>query len=208
MDGGRRRNGVVSQTVPGSFQANRSLPDGTLKRPKGRAPFGAEGESRWTVMLSGKEDRDARRGIRLAFFITEHVGVGRRQGGGKMKVIEGLYYTEDHEWLKVEGDAAYVGVTDFAQSKLGGIVYVELPEAGESFGKGEVFGVIESVKVAADLMLPVSGVVLEKNDAVEETPESVNDDAYATWLVKIEISDPTEVEDLMNAAGYTEFTKE
>jgi glycine cleavage system H protein len=125
-----------------------------------------------------------------------------------MKIIEGLYYTEDHEWLKVEGSAGYVGITDFAQSKLGGIVYVELPEAGESFGKGEVFGVIESVKVAADLMLPVSGAVLEKNDAVEETPESVNEDAYAAWLVKIEISDPSEVGGLMDAAAYTEITKE
>jgi glycine cleavage system H protein len=125
-----------------------------------------------------------------------------------MKVIEGLYYTEDHEWLKVEGDTAFVGVTDFAQHKLGGIVYVELPEAGESFAKGEVFGVVESVKVAADLMLPVSGAVIEKNDAVEEAPESVNDDAYAAWLVKIKLSDPSETEGLMDAATYAELTKE
>jgi glycine cleavage system H protein len=158
-------------------------------------------------MLSGKEDRDARRGFRLAFFIAERM-VRERTGRQMMKVVEGLYYTEDHEWLKVSEGEAYVGITDFAQSKLGGIVYVELPEAGGSFGRGEVFGVVESVKVAADLLLPVAGVVLERNDAVEETPESINDDAYAAWLVKIEMSDPSEIEDLMDAAAYTELTKE
>lgn len=125
-----------------------------------------------------------------------------------MSVVEGLYYTEDHEWMMKEGDVAKVGVTDFAQHKLGDIVYVELPEPGKSFGKGEVFGVVESVKVASDLMLPVSGVILEKNEAVENAPESVNDDAYAAWLVKIEMKDPSEVGGLMDAAAYKEITKE
>jgi glycine cleavage system H protein len=125
-----------------------------------------------------------------------------------MSVVEGLYYTEDHEWMMKEGDVAKVGVTDFAQHKLGDIVYVELPEPGKSFGKGEVFGVVESVKVASDLMLPVSGVILEKNEAVENAPESVNDDAYAAWLVKIEMKDPSEASGLMDAAAYKEITKE
>jgi glycine cleavage system H protein len=132
-------------------------------------------------------------------------------GGGtevKMNVVEGLYYTEDHEWIMIEGNVANVGITDYAQHKLGGIVYVELPEPGESFGKGETFGVVESVKVAADLLLPVSGVILEKNAEVEDSPESINDNAYAAWLVKIEMKDPSEAGELMDAAAYTEITKE
>ncbi|MDR2611231.1 MAG: glycine cleavage system protein GcvH [Clostridiales Family XIII bacterium] len=125
-----------------------------------------------------------------------------------MNVKEGLYYTKDHEWLKTEGDSAYVGITDFAQNSLGGIVYVELPEEGQRFGKGEVFGVVESVKAASELMLPVSGVVTMKNEAVEDAPETVNDDAYGAWLVKIEMTDPSETEGLLDAAAYTELTKE
>jgi glycine cleavage system H protein len=125
-----------------------------------------------------------------------------------MKVIEGLYYTEDHEWLKVEGNTGLVGITDHAQDLLGDIVYVELPEVGAGFEAGEAFGSIESVKVASDLMLPVAGTVTEKNEAAESGPEAINSDPYGTWLVKITISAPSQTAALMGAEAYAQFSEE
>jgi glycine cleavage system H protein len=125
-----------------------------------------------------------------------------------MKVIDGLYYTKDHEWLKADGGVAQVGITEFAQDKLGDIAYIELPDAGSSFSAGDIFGVIESVKTAADLFMPVAGTVIEKNSAVEDAPEAIEADAFGSWLVKIEIDDATELENLLDATAYAELTKE
>lgn len=125
-----------------------------------------------------------------------------------MKVIEGLYYTKDHEWLKAEGNIGYVGITDFAQHALGDIAFVELPDAGSDFGAEEVFGVVESVKTASDLYIPIACTVIEKNSAVEDTPECINEDPYENWLVKIEIKDVDALKALLDAGTYAELTKE
>lgn len=121
------------------------------------------------------------------------------------KIPENLYYTSEHEWVKVEGNIASVGITDFAQNSLGEIVFVELPDSGEEFEKEATFGVVESIKSVSDLYMPVSGKVTEKNDDVEETPEKINEDAYQAWLVKLELKDASQVESLMNAEKYKEF---
>lgn len=121
------------------------------------------------------------------------------------KVIEGLYYSESHEWVKVEGDVAVIGVSDFAQAEMGDITYVDAPDVDDEFEQGEEFGALESVKASSDLYCPVSGVVTEVNDAVVDTPELVNQDAYENWIIKVQMSDPSQVEGLMNAAAYTEF---
>jgi len=125
-----------------------------------------------------------------------------------MKTIEGLYYTKNHEWVKVEGSEAFVGITDFAQHELGDIVYVELPEAGASFGQEEAFGTVESVKAASDIYLPVSGVVTKVNDAVTDDPVLVNQDAFGNWMVCVEMRNPEELENLMDAAAYEKFCSE
>ncbi len=122
-----------------------------------------------------------------------------------MKILEGLYYSKDHEWVKVEGEKAYVGITDFAQHALGEIVYVELPELDEEFEIGEVFSVIESVKAASDVFLPISGKVLEVNEELEESPQLVNEDPYENWIVAIQLSNKGDLDDLMDEAGYREF---
>lgn len=122
-----------------------------------------------------------------------------------MKAVEGLYYTENHEWVRVEGSDAFVGITDFAQHELGDIVYVELPDPGESFGQGEAFGTVESVKAASDIYLPVSGTVTKVNDTVTDDPASVNQDAFGNWMVCVEMSNPEELESLMDAAAYEKF---
>lgn len=121
------------------------------------------------------------------------------------KVIEGLYYSESHEWVKVEGDVAVIGVSDFAQAEMGDITYVDAPDVDDEFEQGEEFGALESVKASSDLYCPVSGVVTEVNDAVVDAPELVNQDAYGNWIIKVQMSDPSQVEGLMNAAAYTEF---
>lgn len=121
------------------------------------------------------------------------------------KVIEGLYYSESHEWVKVEGDVAVIGVSDFAQAEMGDITYVDAPDVDDEFEQGEEFGALESVKASGDLYCPVSGVVTEVNDAVVDAPELVNQDAYENWIIKVQMSDPSQVEGLMNAAAYTEF---
>lgn len=125
-----------------------------------------------------------------------------------MKVIEELKYSNDHEWLKVEGNMAYVGITDFAQHSLGDIVYVELPEIGSKIGKDEAFGVVESVKAASDVNLPVSGTVVKVNDEIADDPALLNKDAFENWMIYIEMEDPEELNQLMSAAEYVEFCNE
>ena len=124
------------------------------------------------------------------------------------KVIEGLYYSESHEYVKVEGDFAYVGITDYAQHALGNVVYVDMPEVDDDVEAGEDFGAVESVKAASDLISPVSGTVVEVNEALEDKPELLNDDAFANWIMKVELSDKTELDNLMDAAAYEELCKE
>lgn len=120
------------------------------------------------------------------------------------KVIEGLFYSESHEYVKVEGDFAYVGITDYAQHALGNVVYVDMPEVDDEVTAGEDFGAVESVKAASDLISPVSGTVVEVNEALEDKPELINEDAFSNWIIKVELSDKTEVENLMDAAAYKE----
>ena len=123
------------------------------------------------------------------------------------KVIEGLYYSESHEYVKVEGDFAYVGITDYAQHALGNVVYVDMPEVDDEVEAGEDFGAVESVKAASDLISPVSGTVVEVNEALEDNPELINKDAFENWIMKVELSDKTELDNLMDAAAYEEICK-
>ena len=118
------------------------------------------------------------------------------------KVIEGLYYSESHEYVRVEGNIGYIGITDYAQEQLGNVVYVDMPEEGDEVIATEDFGAVESVKAASDLISPVGGTVLEVNEALEEQPELINQDAFANWIIKVELSDPSELENLMDAATY------
>lgn len=118
------------------------------------------------------------------------------------KVIEGLYYAESHEYVKVEGDFGYVGITDYAQSQLGNVVYVDMPEEGDEVTAGEEFGAVESVKAASDLISPVSGEVVEVNEALEDEPELINKDAFENWIIKVRLSDKGELDALMDAATY------
>ena len=121
------------------------------------------------------------------------------------KVIEGLYYSESHEFLKVEGNIGIIGITDYAQKALGNVVYVDMPEVDDEVTAGEEFGAVESVKAASDLISPVSGTVVEINEALEDQPELVNEDAYANWIIKVELSDKGDLDNLMDAAAYEEF---
>lgn len=121
------------------------------------------------------------------------------------KVLEGLYYSESHEYVKVEGEYGYIGITDYAQNALGNVVYVDMPEVDDEVEAGEEFGAVESVKAASDLMSPVSGTVVEINEALEDQPELVNQNAYANWIIKVEMSDKTELDNLMDAKAYEEF---
>ena len=118
------------------------------------------------------------------------------------KIIEGLYYAESHEFVKVEGEFGYVGITDYAQEQLGTVVYVDMPEVGDEVTAGEEFGAVESTKAASDLISPVSGEVVEVNEALEDEPGLINEDAFENWILKVKLSDPTEVENLLDAAGY------
>ena len=120
-----------------------------------------------------------------------------------MNVPENLLYTKDHEWLRVEGNFGYVGVTDFAQGELGDVVFIEIETVGETLKKEEVFGTIEAVKTVSDMFMPVSGEILELNPKLEQTPEVVNKDPYGNgWMVKIKITDPSEVKSLLSAEKY------
>ncbi len=118
-------------------------------------------------------------------------------------VKEGLLYSESHEWVKVEGNIAVIGVSDFAQAEMGDITYVDLPSEGDVLSKDEDFGALESVKASSDLYAPVSGTVVEVNSALEETPEKINEDPYGAWIVKIEMKDPSELDDLMAPDVYS-----
>jgi len=120
-----------------------------------------------------------------------------------MNYPEGIKYSNDHEWVRVEGDVAFIGVTDFAQSELGDIVFIEVETLEEELDKGEVFGTIEAVKTVSDLMLPLGGEILEFNEKLEDQPELVNTDPYGEgWIVKVKIGDPSELEELMDASDY------
>lgn len=118
------------------------------------------------------------------------------------KVIEGLYYSESHEFVRVEGDFGYIGISDYAQEQLGNVVYVDMPEVDDEVAAGEEFGAVESVKAASDLLSPVSGLVVEVNGNLEDAPELINKDAFANWIIKVKLTDKSELETLMNAADY------
>lgn len=117
-------------------------------------------------------------------------------------ILEGLRYAESHEYVKVEGEYGYVGITDYAQHELGNVVYVDMPEVDDEVTAGEDFGAVESVKAASDLISPVSGVVVEVNEALNDSPELVNSDPYANWIIKVKLNDPAEADALMDAEGY------
>ena len=121
------------------------------------------------------------------------------------KVIEGLYYSESHEYVRVEGDYGFIGITDYAQNALGNVVYVDMPDVDDEVTAGEEFGAVESVKAASDLMSPVTGVVVEVNEALEDQPELINSDAYENWIIKVTIADKSELNDLMDAKAYAAF---
>ena len=124
------------------------------------------------------------------------------------RIIEGLKYSDTHEWVKVEGDIAVIGVTDFAQKEMGEITYVDCPDVDDEFAKGDEFGALESVKASSDLYCPVSGTVVEVNDAVVDGPELVNEDAFGNWIIKVRMSDASELDSLMDAAAYKAMTGE
>ena len=121
------------------------------------------------------------------------------------KVIEGLYYSESHEFVRVEGDFGFVGITDYAQNALGTVVYVDMPDVDDEVDAGEEFGAVESTKAASDLISPVSGTVVEVNEALEDEPELINQDAFENWIIKVELSDKGDLDKLMDAQAYSEF---
>ncbi|OHW61547.1 glycine cleavage system H protein [Andreesenia angusta] len=124
------------------------------------------------------------------------------------KIVEGLFYSEDHDWVKVEGDVAIVGISDHAQHQLGEIVYVELPEVDDELSAGDTYGVIESVKAASDSHSPVSGKVVAINEELEDNPGAINEDPYANWVIKVELSDKAELDNLMDSKQYEGFCAE
>ena len=121
------------------------------------------------------------------------------------KVIEGLYYSESHEYVRVEGNFGFIGITDYAQNALGNVVYVDMPDVDDEVTAGEEFGAVESVKAASDLYSPVTGTVVEINEALEDQPELINQDAFENWIVKVELSDKSELDSLMDAKAYAAF---
>ena len=125
-----------------------------------------------------------------------------------MNIPAELKYTKDHEWVKIDGEIATIGITDFAQQELGDIVYIEIESVGETLDAEEVFGTVEAVKTVSDLFMPLSGEVLEFNAALEDTPESVNDDPYKSgWMIKVKIEDPSEISDLLDFDAYKQLIK-
>ena len=126
-----------------------------------------------------------------------------------MNIPKELKYSNDHEWVKVDGDVAYIGVSDFAQAQLGDIVFVEIPDEGREIKAGETFSVIESVKAVSDIIAPVSGKIVKVNDALGDTPEVINQDPYVEgWIVAVELSDPSEMDALLDAGAYEKLTAE
>ena len=120
-------------------------------------------------------------------------------------VKEGLYYSESHEYVRIEGEYGYIGITDYAQNALGNVVYVDMPDVDDEVEAGEEFGAVESVKAASDLISPVSGTVVEVNEALEDQPELINVDAYDNWIIKVSLSDKSELDNLMDAKTYAAF---
>ena len=120
-------------------------------------------------------------------------------------VKEGLFYSESHEYVRIEGEYGYIGITDYAQHALGNVVYVDMPEVDDEVEAGEEFGAVESVKAASDLISPVSGTVVEVNDALEDQPELINQDPWENWIIKVELSDKSELDNLMDAEAYEAF---
>ena len=118
------------------------------------------------------------------------------------KILDGLKYSESHEWVKVEGNIAVIGVSDFAQAEMGDITYVDMPDVDDTVDAGGEFGALESVKASSELISPVSGTVVEVNEALEDAPEMVNEDAYGAWIIKVEMADASELDALMDAAAY------
>ena len=119
------------------------------------------------------------------------------------KIAEGLLYSESHEWVRVDGNVAIIGVSDFAQAEMGDITYVEMPDVDDEVSAGEDFGALESVKTSSELVAPVSGRVVARNDELEDKPELINEDAYEAWIIKVDMSYRSELDKLMNAAAYT-----
>lgn len=124
------------------------------------------------------------------------------------KVLDNLRYSDSHEWVSLDGLVATVGITDYAQHALGNIVYVDMPEVGDEVTAGEDFGAVESVKAASDLISPVSGEVIEINEALEDAPELLNEDAFANWIMKVRVDDPGAINDLLDAAAYAKLCEE
>ena len=120
-------------------------------------------------------------------------------------VKEGPYYSESHEYVRVEGEYGYIGISDYAQHALGAVVYVDMPEVDDEVTAGEEFGAVESTKAASDLIAPVSGTVVEVNDALDDQPELINEDPWENWIIKVELSDKTELDNLMDAEAYKAF---
>ena len=123
------------------------------------------------------------------------------------KIEEGLYYSESHEFVRVEGDEAYIGITDYAQHELGNVVYVDMPDVDDEFKAGEEFGAVESVKAASDLLAPVSGIVTAINEELEDTPELLNQDAFTAWIIKVKLTNKDELSQLMDVQAYKAFTE-
>ena len=118
------------------------------------------------------------------------------------KLVEGLFYSKSHEYVRIEGEYGYVGITDYAQDQLGNVVYVDMPEVGDEVSAGSEFGAVESVKAASDLISPVSGEIVEINEALEDQPELINQDAFENWIMKVKLSNPSETDALMDAQAY------
>ena len=123
------------------------------------------------------------------------------------KIVEGLLYSESHEWVKVDGNVAIIGVSDFAQSEMGDITSVDMPDVDDEIAAGDEFGALESVKTSSELISPVSGKVIACNDNLEDKPELINEDAYRAWIIKIEMSDKSELDALLSAGAYAEIAK-
>lgn len=122
------------------------------------------------------------------------------------KVVEGLLYSESHEWVRVENGVAVIGVSDYAQQEMGDVTYVDLPCAGDEISQGEDFGALESVKASSELYSPVSGTIIEVNNVLEDAPELINEDAFANWIIKVEMSNESELDGMMDAAAYEAST--
>ena len=121
------------------------------------------------------------------------------------KIEEGIYYSESHEFVRVEGDEAYIGITDYAQHELGNVVYVDMPNVDDELVAGEEFGAVESVKAASDLLAPVSGIVMAVNEDLEDKPEQINQDAFASWIIKVKLTNKDELNQLMDMQAYKAF---